>query len=160
MTTRSLTVVKMNGEIKLAQPSYGEGFPYLQGVCTLNFLLNEMDKEKFIQKLNTGNYCETFSLKKRPVQIDGSEILKYIQNLKGNIASYDFEDGKVPIYYEYAYLIDFDDNTFEIYAKNRQSIKNMGTSKKDGFEYLNLLRRYDLNNLPSISNFKDTFDII
>ena len=80
MTTRSLTAVKINGEYKIAQYGYYDGYPSGQGVTILKFLLGEMDKNKFIKKLKKLRFVindqEERERIERQYDYDGAKILK------------------------------------------------------------------------------------
>lgn len=162
MTTKSVIVVKKDGEIKIAHPRWADGYPSEEGVDILKFLLKDLKKDKFIQKLNilrfTENESEESERDQRQEKYSGSKILKYLQNSKDNIVFDSLNGTVVPSCFEFGYLIDFDKNTYEIYAQYLYSNKNSKTKKSSEFQTFNLLRKYDLNNLPSIKDLKDTFD--
>lgn len=164
MSTRSLTAVKINGEYKIAQYGHYDGYPAGQGVTALQFLIKGMKKEKFITKLERLRFAiteqEDRECIKRQKNIDGAEILKYVQNRKDNIVANNLEFAQDNLLCEWAYLIDFDDNSFEVYSARLTSRKYGDTAPKEGFESLNLLKKYNLNNLPSKKEFINDFDIL
>lgn len=163
MGTTSILLVKTSGKIKIAQPRWYDGYPSQEGVDILTFLLKEMKKDKFIAKLNnlrfTRNEQEEVDINKKQNSFEGSKILKYIQNNNENIVINSLNDGVVPECIEYGYLIDFDNNTYEIYSEALSSKKYAESKKAKEFERFNILAIYNLNELPSIEQFIDRFDI-
>ncbi|MBO6180635.1 hypothetical protein J6O86_03000 [bacterium] len=164
MGTTCIIAVKLNKKVKLAQPIFHDGYPSHEGVEVLKFLLKDLVKDKFIQKVQNLRFAESEQEKidseQRQWDFRGSKILKYIQSRKDNIVFDATEyDGSIPTCFEFGYLIDLDKNTFEVYSETITSRKNYNASKSNEFRDFNLLRRYDLNNLPTIEQFMDTFDL-
>ena len=161
MTTRSLTAVKINGEYKIAQYGYYDGYPSGQGVTILKFLLGEMDKNKFIKKLKKLRFVindqEERERIERQYDYDGAKILKYIQNNEDYIVANNLEFAQDTAFCQWAYLIDFDDNSFEIYSGLKKANCINNSSIKKGFENLNLLKKYKLNALPNVNELINVF---
>lgn len=161
MTTRSLTAVKINGEYKIAQYGYYDGYPSGQGVTILKFLLGEMDKNKFIKKLKKLRFVindqEERERIERQYDYDGAKILKYIQNNEDYIVANNLEFSQDTAFCQWAYLIDFDDNSFEIYSGLKKANCINNSSIKKGFENLNLLKKYKLNALPNVNELINVF---
>ena len=161
MTTRSLTAVRINGEYKIAQYGYYDGYPSGQGVTILNFLLAEMDKNKFIKKLKKLRFVindqEERERIERQYDYDGAKILKYIQNNEDYIVANNLEFAQNTAFCQWAYLIDFDDNSFEIYSGLKKAYFINNSSVKKGFENLNLLKKYKLNALPNVNELINVF---
>lgn len=161
MTTRSLTAVKINGEYKIAQYGYYDGYPSGQGVTILKFLLCEMDKNKFIKKLKKLRFVindqEERERIERQYDYDGAKILKYIQNNEDYIVANNLEFAQDTAFCQWAYLIDFDDNSFEIYSGLKKANCINNSSIKKGFENLNLLKKYKLNALPNVNELINVF---
>ena len=162
MTTRSLTAVRINGEYKIAQFGNYDGYPTGQGLYALKFLTKEMKKEKFIKKLSQlrfANEDEEDAVYQKHFEFDGANILKHIQNGNDKVVVNNIEFAQDTILCQWGYLIDFDTNTFEIYSMAHESNKYKDKEKKAEFECLNLIKKYDLNNLPTEDEFIDTFDL-
>lgn len=161
MSTRSLTAVKINGDYKIAQFGRYDGYPFGYGLCTL-FFLETMNRNVFCEKLKNIRFAineqEEDEVFERQRKYDGAEILEYLHNNEDYVVIDNLEFAKDALFCEWAYLIDFDENTFEIYSAFIKSKKHKNTQSKLGFENLNLLKKYDLNKLPSEEEFKDTFD--
>ncbi len=161
MTTRSLTAVRINGEYKIAQYGYYDGYPSGQGVTILKFLLAEMDKNKFIKKLKKLRFVindqEERERIERQYDYDGAKILKYIQNNEDYIVANNLEFAQDTAFCQWAYLIDFDDNSFEIYSGLKKAYFINNSSVKKGFENLNLLKKYKLNALPNVNELINVF---
>lgn len=161
MTTRSLTAVRINGEYKIAQYGYYDGYPSGQGVTILKFLLGEMDKNKFINKLKKLRFVindqEERERIERQYDYDGAKILKYIQNNEDYIVANKLEFAQDTAFCQWAYLIDFDDNSFEIYSGLKKAYCINNSSIKKGFENLNLLKKYKLNALPNVNELINVF---
>jgi len=162
MSTRSLTVVKINGEYKIAQYGHYDGYPLGCGLCTLLFL-EKMNRTKFCEKLKKLRFAineqEEATVFERQKAYDGADILEYIHNEEDFVVIDNLEFAKDNLFCEWAYLIDFDKNTFEIYSAFQSSEKYQNIQKKQEFKNLNLLKIYNLSKLPSEDEFKDTFDI-
>ena len=162
MTTRSLTAVKLDGSYKVANFGHYDGYPTGQGIYALKFLLEKMQKEKFIKRLSQLHFAKTdkekFESQKRQNEFDGALILEYIQNSNDNIVVNNLKFLEDTIYCQWAYVIDFDNNTFEIYSNNRTSEKYGKLNNRREFRYLNLIKIYDLNKLPTLEEFEDRFD--
>ena len=205
MGTRNLTMVISNGETKVAQYGQWDGYPEGQGVTALNFLINN-DMGKFKEKLNsvkfiTGSkekeinkwlesigskngwmdgtqadqYKQRYPLLTRD---NGAEILSMIMESEEDINwvndSTDFATDS--LFCEWAYVIDLDKNTFEVYegfnttpltiedrfyhltpgadAENQRR-KDYGS---DSVYYpVKMVKSYSLNDLPFEHNFINDF---
>ena len=79
-----------------------------------------MDKNKFIKKLKKLRFVindqEERERIERQYDYDGAKILKYIQNNEDYIVANNLEFAQDTAFCQWAYLIDFDDNSFEIYS--------------------------------------------
>ena len=162
MGTKSITTVKLNGLIKVTQPHWRDGYPTNDGVEILKFLLKNFKRDKFIKNLKTSRFAknqdEYIEIEEKQANYKGTGILKYIQKTKNSILFNALDDGFIPSVFDYGYLIDLDNNTFEIYALYELSRKNRNAEKERAFKKYNVLKKYDLNNLPTVNEFMDTFD--
>lgn len=195
MGTRHLICIFKNGQYKVAQYGQWDGYPSGQGVDILSFLKNKYNKDKFsnaLEKVRFGTNEEIeeqwiacgankgqewvsseisdIHRKKYPENSrdTGSEILNIIQNdTKKELVLYNhLEFAKDSLFCEYAYVIDLDKNTFEIYVGfNKEPLsererfffggEKLKVEYKENYEYypVKLLRSYDLDNLPSQNDF-------
>lgn len=164
MSTKGIIVVKQDTKVKLSQPVWNDAYPSYLGVEILKFLLKDFKKDKFSKKVKNLRFAQTnkecIDLEERQWDYRGFKILKYIQSRKDNIVFNALEeDDLIPNCFEYGYLIDLDNNTFEIYAEKISSRKNNSETKSREFKTFNLLRKYSLDKLPTIEIFQDTFDL-
>lgn len=162
MGTKSLTAVKLNNDYKVAEYGQFDGYPEVNGVKILHFLKNTMDENAFKNKLNILKKAKTKndiqSVNKQQKNIDGAKVLNYIQNKQVDLIIDSIEFAKDDLFCEWAYLIDFDKNTFEIYANNEiQDFDFLPNTRKE-FENLNLIKTYNLNNLPTKKEFIESFN--
>ena len=128
MGTRHLIAVAIDGEYKVAQYGQWDGYFEGQGVDVLNFLKN-VDYNEFknqvrnltwitpedIETINdNNNWYKDFPWLSRDA---GADVLDYIVQNNGNIKlknSIGFAGDS--LFCEYAYVIDLDKDTFEIYV--------------------------------------------
>lgn len=161
MGTKSLTAVKFNGTYKIAEYGHYDGYPAGKGIDALYFLLYQMKKEIFIEKLSKLKFVETDEEDeeriKKQKKVDGAEILEYLQDnedyLVGNFIEFAYDK----LFCEWAYLIDFDENTFEVYSAFYSTCEYAKKENKPEFKELELLKKYDLNKLPTQDEFVETF---
>lgn len=108
-----------------------------------------------------GNQSEQYH-KKYPLltRVNGGEILNLINKLKEPDFLYDQSDFvNDSLFCEYAYVIDFDKNTFEIYTgfnekpldKNERFYKDK--PDEDGYYPVKLLAEFKLDKLPTQESF-------
>lgn len=205
MGTRNLTMVISNGETKVAQYGQWDGYPSGQGVTALNFLTNT-DLKEFKEKLKSVKFingtkqkeidkwlksigCENGWMdgeqsklyhQKYPLltRDNGADILNLIMESEEEInwVTDSSEFAGDSLFCEWAYVIDLDKNTFEVYEgfnstpltiddrfyyltaeadKENQRRKDYGS---DSVYYpIKLLKSFDLNNLPFEDEFINTF---
>ena len=183
MGTGHLICVKIDGEYKVAQYGQWDGYPEGAGKTVLEFL-HEMDRSHFMERVRscvfiTGNEIrtiyESFGAKNGYITMDdsermrksypelhrdtGAEILSIINNrndtveLQNNI---DFASDSP--FCEWCYVVDFDDNTFEVYRGFNQNPVSP-TSRfyqyalESSYQPVCLETVYDLNDLPSTGEF-------
>lgn len=123
MGTRNLVAVKFEGEYRIAQYGQWDGYPSGQGVTVLKFLRSQM-REQFLTNLlgskfgtdleleslwnETGDACPELS------RDTGAGILKLVQErpcMLQNSISFASES----LFCEWAYVIDFDAMTLEVF---------------------------------------------
>jgi len=129
--TESLTVVFYKGEYRIAHPGLWDGYPEGHGLTALEFIRDQMDYDKFTDKLmklrelsdadraRIAEMMEDDWRRQYPHLAqygDGSEILSVVQDgedgLPLNNWIYSVGDSS---YWQWAYVIDFDKGTFEVY---------------------------------------------
>lgn len=187
MGTRNLTLVQLNGAYKIAQYGQWDGYPSGNGLIVLNFLRNH-DIERFCDKVKHAHLVTEDELvaywaelgidinKEKFVSIEvsdqfaklhpslnrdmGAEILQYVYEYEGKIDlnnSLDF--AKDSLFCEWAYVIDLDKNTFEVYEGfNKTPLTKEDRFYFDGYfnkEYypIKVKKTYDLNDLPDEETF-------
>lgn len=169
MGTRNLTCVVKNGEYKVAQYGQWDGYLEGQGMTILNFLKN-VDLESFnqflenvsfltneeIATLDNTDWKATYPYLSRDY---GGKILNEIMDREGNVKLVDdSEFGKDSLFCEYAYVVNLDDMTFEVYTgfvgeKDQQSNRFYLEKPDRGYYGCKLLKVFDLKNLPSEDEF-------
>jgi len=189
MGTRHLTCVVKDGEYKVAQYGQWDGYPSGQGLDALDFLKN-MDRDKFLSSLaatyqpteeqiaswwkevgydigsNDGWVSHDISQKykdKHPSlsRDAGTKILQMIQDASEPVPlNLYLKFAAESLFCEWAYVIDFDKNTFEVYEGfNKQPLAQSerfyGLTSDDasGYEPVMLKKAYSLDDLPSEGEF-------
>jgi len=144
MGTRHSILVQVNDDYKVANYGQWDGYPSGQGTGILHFLAEEMDLEKFTEAvrhcteitherleeiwLSMGarkdgdsymmgsNASDKFQLEYPHLHRDcGSDILKMIQDAGGLELKIDKTFPADSLFCEWAYVIDLDKGTFEVY---------------------------------------------
>jgi len=168
MGTRHIIAAVIDGEYKLAQYGQWDGYPSGQGADILQFLQSDgIYLEQFKNKLRQCTFLTEDEIKAAWIQAgaspdadwvgmdvsdkfkelypqlsrdQGAKVLELIANSFEGLAlknSLDF--ARDSLMCEYAYVIDFDKNTFEIYVGfNKQSL-----SKSERFAHLEPVEAYD-----------------
>lgn len=184
MGTRNLTCVVKNGEYKVAQYGQFDGYPEYMGVNILRFL-KKFNKGKFISNLEKVSFATEEELLEQwkqcgakddgMVSIDvaelhkkkfpensrdtGEGILNIIQNLKKPIKIRNaISFASDSLFCEWAYVIDLDNNTFEVFKGFNESPLKEGerfynfpleeSNLKETFYPVKLVVKYSLDNLP------------
>lgn len=193
MGTRNLTVVVAGGEVRVAQYCQWDGYPDGQGVTALEFLRDKMIREVFLDKIRQSSWItqeehkamwvscganpdsdmvswdvsKNFSAKYPHLHRDcGAKIFELMQNSSNGLKlQNDVEFAADSLFCEWAYVVDFDKNTFEVYTGFVQS----PLSSEDRFSYLQkegetpeyypvkMIQEFDLKNLPSNEEFLESF---
>lgn len=191
MGTRNLTAVKIDGAYKIAQYGQWDGYPSGQGVTALAFLRG-MDREAFVAKVRAATFitkddtdainAEIKEARTKGVELmdegqkygyfsrdRGAEILKIVADAEPGIKlqnSIGFAgDG---LFCEWAYVIDFDANTFEVFTgfgkepladtERFHPSKNPDQETSDsGYSPVRLVKSWPLDQLPDEDAFLDAF---
>lgn len=187
MGTRNLEVVILNGEVRVGQYCQWDGFPDSQGMTALHFLRDKMNKELFIEKVKKSSFIneaelkslwvsvgadpesdmvswdvsKKFSLKYPHLHRDcGAKIFEIIQEHEDGIKlqnAVDFAGDS--LFCEWAYVVDFDKNTFEVYQGFNQSPLTENDRfyflQETGSEYypVRMMKSYSISDLPSDEQF-------
>lgn len=196
MGTRNLTCVYMDGEYRVAQYGQWDGYPEGQGVVCLDFL-KRMKEEKFKEELLKRPFVPAGYIEGILTALgsgDGlmsheqsaifesrfpefhrntaAEILKRIMD--GRVGKYlpnELDFAADSLYCEWAYVIDFDKRTFEVYEGfNKEPLteddrffflerKSRDVSSWISEEYhpVKLVKSWSLDDLPSEEDFLNTF---
>jgi hypothetical protein len=190
MGTRNLTCVRINGEYRLAQYGQWDGAPHGQGQVALEFL-RKMDESRFLEKLAAARFVGRDTLDRwyadagadHPTMVSfevyyrvakdhpvinrdlGAKVLELIETSEAPLELYndiDFAaDGSGLC--EWAYLIDFDRRTFEVYRpaclRPDKNTPHAGLPlpkpNEDGERYCFMQRvaEFSLDKLPSTEVF-------
>ncbi len=169
MGTRNLTAVMVGGKYKIAQYGQWDGNPGGQGVEALGFMRG-VDLEKFKAALAETRFLSTEEMKEIDAKY-GSDwinhyphlsrdhgakilgmVLKGAKELKNSIG---FAGDS--LFCEYAYIIDLDKGTFEVYegfnhgpvTEGRFISGDESLENTDGYGPVKLVKTYQLDNLPT-----------
>ena len=187
MGTRNLTMVVSNGKTKVAQYGQWDGYPSGQGLTIFNFLKGadivlfkkRVDKCKFITKKElkkryadlgiTGDFmnmeqANAFKLKYPQFDRDmAAEVLGEIYKGKVNELDNTEKFAGDSLFCEWAYVVDLDKNTFEVYSGfNQQPLTpderfyplQSGIKQREEKYYpVKLAASFELNNLPTKEEF-------
>lgn len=186
MGTRHLICVSSDGQYRIAQYGQWDGYPSGQGAAILEFLKSSMVEQlksnlKHCSWLTDDEYdklWESFGVNKNRTHIDydiyedfyskypqlsrdtGAGILNIVANTDDEIKLRDSSDfSRDSLFCEWAYVIDFDKNTFEIYRGfNEMPLEESDrfyTKQRDdnGMYPVKLVKSFDLSELPSEDEF-------
>lgn len=191
MGTRHLTCVVKDGEYKVAQYGQWDGYPSGQGTEILSFLREELNRDTFLANLAqtlqpTDEQIKAWWLevghdieksdgfvdvsiskqygKNRPSlsRDTGSKVLGLIQNASEPVPLNLYKDFAADsLFCEWAYVIDFDKNTFEVFEGFNQEplaegerfygVTCDGCNKN--YHPVRLKRTYYLDALPTEEEF-------
>jgi len=166
MGTRNLTmVINKEGETKVAQYGQWDGYPEGQGKNALDFLLT-VNLEEFYEKVNSchfykdGDVPENASIQQYPQlsRDHGACILEYINNSTTPVGLIDNSTYGNDSSCEWAYIVNFQTNTFEIYTCH-DSLKDKSTLKSNRWTECGLIDFYSLYKLPTIEEFMQNFNV-
>ncbi|WP_371343828.1 hypothetical protein [Klebsiella quasipneumoniae] len=200
MGTRHLTCVVKGGDYKVAQYGQWDGYPSGQGIEILNFLRDKLDRDRFFSSLDKtfeptdeqikswwmevghdldksdgfvdSRIAKKYGEKHPSLSRDtGGRILEVIQNAREPVpVNLNKEFAADSLFCEYAYVVDFDKETFEVFKgfnkepleeherfafiglnPNRRSFKD-GDSEYQ-YHQVRHIKTYDLNSLPADEEF-------
>ena len=176
MGTRNLTMVVLDKKTKVAQYGQWDGYPAGQGKTILEFLRSaDMDKfrkaieetrfatEGEITKLNeniekTGKFPEEFS------RDAGGKILDMILSKGVRLLVNNEGFAKDSLFCEWAYVVDLDENTLEVYQGfNKQPLKEgerffpVDTPNAE-YHPVRFVGSVSLTDLPSTEDFINRFE--
>lgn len=189
MGTRGLTMVVSKGKTRVAQYGQWDHYPSGQGKTALEFLHN-VDFKQFAKKLYrcqfikrkkqkeidefllsigckdgwmTGEQSDLYKEKFPYLSRDnGANVLNLInESSDKEIWLYDQTDfAGDSLFCEYAYVIDLDKRTFEIYKGFNQSEVNeserfafLGGKNKNGYTPVTHMKTYSLDDLPTVDDY-------
>ena len=189
MGTRNLTAVMLDGEYKIAQYGQWDGYPSGQGVVALAFVSNVEKREKLKRQLEHVHFLTQEEIDKVFADLGlgewiteeqaeklherlpflnrdiGAVILTMVANCEDrpiNLRnSIDFaKDG---LFCEWAYVIDFDKNTFEVYKGFNQDPlppheRFYGPKDENGYYPVHCIKIYRLNELPTQKQFLEEME--
>jgi len=180
MGTRNLTCVYKNGEYRVAQYGQWDGYPEGQGVTILEFLHRvNMDEFKTaidncrwitkeeLDEINDGidkGYIVNWQKRYLELSRDtGGEILEVITFKNKRILQNSLDFANNSLFCEWAYVVDLDQNTFEVYKGfNKEKLSeterfyNVENNEKD-YKPVKFLKSFDLSNLPTKDEFVAAF---
>ena len=181
MGTRNLTAVKVDGEYKIAQYGQWDGYPSGQGLNVMDFLhhadleffKNQVRKCRFITDKEAEDIDKKFGHKFADdyPQLSRDMCAKILHFVLDNrkeegfllLNSIDFASDS--LFCEWAYVIDFDANTFEVYkgfVEEPHTEKERFTDlegdkwerkRTERYYPIKLLKKYNLDNIPTEKQF-------
>jgi hypothetical protein len=198
MGTRNLTIVKIDGKYPVANYGQWDGYPNGQGATILKFLKEELTPQFIFEKLSkvveinadkrnevlkkigskdgwmtdeqNKQWKQYFPYVDRDI---GGEILSLINKCEHPIMMLqnDINFAADSLFCEWAYVVDFDRQTFEVYVGfNTTPLTDndrffflqdelTATKNRDGETYypVKLAKSYKLNNLPTEEQFVADF---
>jgi hypothetical protein len=171
MGSRHLVAAYIDGAYRIAQYGHTGAYPDDQGVAILAFL-QHTNHDRFKAALRrasllTEEEMEEVENGKRPAPIEtrhGSEILHHVLLAEEPLKLTDYlAFAGSSLHCEWAYVIDFDKGTFEVFIGRNKRFMATDTRFPSGsnwlapgywdYEPVALLSSYDLNNLPTSEQF-------
>lgn len=188
MGTRHLIAVQSGGEYKVAQYGQWDGYPRGQGTEVLTFLSNKQRVKKFKAKLDLVRFLDEEGRDKAFIEAHEKNAHsnpdkrtpkqkawfdKFItRNLGAKILTsiVESEDKEIllrneidfagdSLFCEYAYVIDFDKGTLEVYRGfNKKKLKKTERFAKmkgdsEGYEPIRFWKSFSLSDLPTKKQF-------
>lgn len=194
MGTRGLTMVVSKGKTRVAQYGQWDHYPSGQGRTALEFLRN-VDFKQFAKKLYrckfikrkkqkeidsflesmgcangwmTSAQAEQYKIKFPYLSRDhGAGILRLIMNsVDKEIWLYDHTNFAADsLFCEYAYVIDLDKRTFEIYSGFNTSevdpserFAYLNGKTENGYGVIRHMKTYSLDNLPTVEDYLEEME--
>ncbi|MEN6550001.1 MAG: hypothetical protein ABFE07_28490 [Armatimonadia bacterium] len=194
MGTRNLTCVVVDGEYKVAQYGQWDGYPSGQGKTALDFLRRCRSLKKFAEKVRACTWITEEERERRWVEagakpkaewvsIDvGERMNKLYPELNRDLAAgilgriykskqplqlvNELNFAQDSIFCEWAYVIDLDKGTFEVYEGfnckpctkaerfcRPDSVPQKSCDGKKNYYPVGLVKRYSLKKLPTAKQF-------
>jgi hypothetical protein len=171
MGTRHLTIVRLDGEYRVAQYGQWDGYPQGQGATILEFL-DSWNRPEFEAKVRTSSFITPDDakaidneIKALPRGVDwqrkypaltrdtGAKILRLIHDAEPGLKlknSISFAGDS--LFCEWAYVLDLDANTLEVFKGFNKEPLPQGErfasvpdlEKSDGYHPVRMVARYDL----------------
>ena len=140
MGTRNLTIVKMNGKVKIAQYCQWDGYPTGQGETISKFIRNTLKLREFKKqvsrlKFTTDDHVDAMYNNAIAAKEDfkesypafhrdtGADILQLVQKGKVDLVVNSIDFLKDGLFCEYAYEIDLDKKTVAVYTGGKKPYK-------------------------------------
>lgn len=170
MGTRYLTCVKLNNDYKVSQYGGMGGQPQAAGVGCLTHLKDILlDLERFKSQLNFVHLIpyddEEVINQEATFVLPAHTVLKVINNTEKDIKLYPSIEYAGESSCDWVYVVDLDDHSFKVYkgqnkdeSKEEKEFTKYIPEKNLGYRAVSLLNKYDLDNLPSIDEFKQYYD--
>lgn len=179
MGTRHLVCVAKDGNYKVAQYGQWDGYPSGQGLTLLTFLRDKLKKDKFIENLGKTFQPNDEQIDEMNKKIDesglgvnklypsmsrdtGGDILELIQESEEPVPlRLTISFAAESLFCEYAYVVDLDKNTFEIFTgfnkcqldKNERFYGLKSDDGTDGYYPVRHVKTYQLDSLPTNEDF-------
>ena len=186
MGTRNLVAVYVDGEYKVAQYGQWDGYPEGQGELCLSFLRDEMDETIFREQLKNVHFVnekemnslfEEFradpygsismsnynKLKEAYPELHrdtAAKILKLIQDGKVRFLKDDLEFAADGLFCEWAYVIDLDKRTFEVYTgfhkeplTEKDRFYFLKEKEYGGYSGVHMVFAWNIDDLPTNEQF-------
>ena len=188
MGTRNLTAVYLDGEYRIAQYGQWDGYPEGQGMTCLLFLRDSMNEKLFRDRLKETRFMSYDEIREIYIQggADDSGFISIAEAKKveheypglsrdlGAAILYEVQGGRIKalensiefaahgLFCEWAYVIDLDKRTFEVYRgfsivpvkpDERFYFLRDKEEKDSPYGCIHLLKSWSLDNLPSDDEF-------
>jgi hypothetical protein len=180
MGTRNLTMVVKDGEFKIAQYGQWDGYPSASGATVLNFLKNA-NLDIFVEKLKmvrwlTQEDCDRINQDDKwtvnypeVCRDTGARILELVYDTEKELAlkdSHYFAGDS--LFCEWAYLIDLDNKTLEVYegfnhnpvleGRFKSNDISLHIDGKGEYHPIKLVKTYSLDDLPDRETFTNDLE--
>ncbi len=178
MGTRNLTAVMIDGEYKIAQYGQLDGYPSGQGITALNILRNQimrtpLDADEFKRKVRATRFAtddetegKTISDFPQMSRDHGAKILEIVnQAQEGMILQNSIGFAADSVMCEFAYVIDFDKGTFEVFEgfnqmplAKEERFHAVPNAEKSNYQPVKFMHSWPLDQLPADEEFLETLE--